>query len=168
MSDLSLAFREGGAADKIQFRELGLLAYGQFAETLGPVHWPRMESGVGSMERWDELVRIAKSFVCLDGDKLVGMAFIIPRGNPWQVFKAEWSYIRMVGVRPGYEGRGIAKQLTAMCIEHARRTGERTIALHTSEFMDAARHIYESFGFRKLEEIPPLFGRKYWIYTLEL
>ena len=96
------------------------------------------------------------------------MAFIIPSENPWDIFKAEWSYIRMVGVNPKYQGQGIAKALTKMCIDHARQTNEKTIALHTSEFMDAARHIYESLGFKILQEIEPRLGKKYWLYTMDL
>ena len=96
------------------------------------------------------------------------MAFIIASGNPWEIFKAEWSYIRMVGVNPNYGGQGIAKTLTGMCINHARQTNEKIIALHTSEFMNAARHIYESLGFKVLQEIEPRFGKKYWLYTLNI
>lgn len=40
--------------------------------------------------------------------------------------------------------------------------------LHTSEMMGAARHIYESLGFKKLREIEPRYGKKYWLYKLEL
>lgn len=79
-----------------------------------------------------------------------------------------WTYIRMVGVNPKYRGHGIAKDLTKMCIDFAKQNNEKTIALHTSEFMDAARHIYESIGFKVLEETLPIFGKKYWLYTLDL
>jgi ribosomal protein S18 acetylase RimI-like enzyme len=73
----------------------------------------------------------------------------------------------MVGVDPAYRGQGIAKTLTKMCIDHARYNNEKTIALHTSEFMGPARHIYESMGFKVQYEIP-LFGKRYWIYKLDL
>jgi ribosomal protein S18 acetylase RimI-like enzyme len=63
---------------------------------------------------------------------------------------------------------GIATALTKMCIDRARALNEKTIALHTSEMMDAARHIYEKIGFTILQEIPPRLGKKYWLYTMEL
>jgi len=63
---------------------------------------------------------------------------------------------------------GIAKTLTKMCMDHARQTKEKIIALHTSEFMDAARHIYENLGFKELKEIDPIYGKRYWIYILNL
>jgi ribosomal protein S18 acetylase RimI-like enzyme len=104
----------------------------------------------------------------VENNKIVGTAYIIPSGNPTDLFKKEWSYIRMVSVNPNYQGQGIAKALTKMCIAFAKQNKEKTIALHTSEFMDAARHIYENMGFKILKEIPALFGKKYWLYTLEL
>jgi hypothetical protein len=55
-----------------------------------------------------------------------------------------------------------------MCIDKARVMGENTIALHTSEFHDAARHIYESLGFVKLKDLDLIYGKKYYLYTLEL
>ncbi|MDB5249085.1 MAG: hypothetical protein JWQ40_3479 [Segetibacter sp.] len=74
----------------------------------------------------------------------------------------------MVGVHPGYTGQGIAKTLTQTCLEKAKDLNEKTIALHTSELMDAARHIYESPGFTILKEIPNRFGKRYWLYTLNI
>jgi ribosomal protein S18 acetylase RimI-like enzyme len=163
-----LVYREGSLADREQVKALGLLSYGQFSEILGEEGWTKMKNGISDDDRWIGLLRDSKSFICLANDKIVGMAFIVPSGNPWQVFEAGWSYIRMVGVDPEFRGKGIAKELTRRCIEHAKTSGEKIIALHTSEFMDTARHIYESLGFKVLREIDPLFGKRYWLYLLEL
>ena len=161
-------YRTASIKDKEQVKQLGLISYGQFANVLTPDNLEKLKSGIANDERWIELLSKAKSFVCEHENKIIGMAFILPHGNPWDIFKAEWCYIRMVGVDPKYGGKGIAKTLTNMCIDHAKQSGEKTIALHTSEFMDAARHIYESLGFKILQEIEPRFGKKYWLYTLEL
>jgi ribosomal protein S18 acetylase RimI-like enzyme len=96
------------------------------------------------------------------------MAFLLPSGNPTEIFENDWSYIRMVGVHPGYTGRGIARKLTEECIKLAGELNENIIALHTSEFMDAARHLYESIGFKRLKEIPNRLGKRYWLYTLDI
>lgn len=74
----------------------------------------------------------------------------------------------MVAVNPKYRGHGISKKLTQNCIVYATKNGETTIALHTSEFMNAARYIYESLGFERIKELEPLFGKRYWLYQLEL
>jgi ribosomal protein S18 acetylase RimI-like enzyme len=108
------------------------------------------------------------SFICEADGELVGMAFLVSKGNPNDIFEAGWSYVRMVGVNPKYAGKGIGKKLSQMCIDYAIETHEDFIALHTSEFMDAARHVYENLGFKKLREIDTRFGKRYWIYILDL
>lgn len=162
-----LNYRKATLTDKDQLKRLGLISYGQFAELLGE-HWKKMQANLSSDENWQKIITGSTGFVCCDADKIIGMAFIISSGNPWDIFKAEWSYIRLVGVDPDYSGKGIAKHLTKLCIDHAKQSGENTVALHTSEFTNAARHIYESAGFKILQEIEPRFGKKYWIYTLHL
>jgi ribosomal protein S18 acetylase RimI-like enzyme len=168
LSMSNLTYREGTLADKESLKKLGLISYGQFSAVLGPEYWKKLEATLNDEGKWVDLIQKSKSYVCLDKEEVIGMAFIIPSGNPWEMFKAEWSYIRMVGVNPEYQGKGIAKSLTKMCIDYAINTHEKTIALHTSEFMDAARHIYENLGFKRLEEIEPRLGKRYWLYTLTL
>jgi ribosomal protein S18 acetylase RimI-like enzyme len=96
------------------------------------------------------------------------MAFLFTSGHPSDIYPADWSYIRMIGVHPAYEGCGIARTLTSHCIEYARETGEHTIALHTSELMHAARHIYEKLGFRIMQELGLRYGIMYWLYAMKL
>lgn len=163
-----LKYRSGTISDVDQLQELGIVAYGQFQNALTPENWKIFNGNLINKQKFIDILNIAKCFVCLDNEKIIGVAYIIPSGNPTDLFKAEWSYIRMVGVDPKYRGHGIAKTLTKMCIDFAKQNNEKTIALHTSEFMDAARHIYESIGFKVLKEIPPLFGKKYWLYIYEL
>jgi ribosomal protein S18 acetylase RimI-like enzyme len=117
---------------------------------------------------WTQLVNNSAIFVCADNDQLIGMAYLVPSGNPTHIYPADWSYIRMVGVHPQYRGKGIAKRLTQMCVDHARQTNERIVGLHTSEKMDDARHIYESIGFKIYKEIDPIYGMRYWLYRLDL
>ncbi len=164
----NLSYRVGTIKDVDQLQNLGKNAYGQFQNALTPDNWKIFNGNLKDKQKFIDILNIAKCFVCLDQEEIVGVAYIIPSGNPTDLFKSEWSYIRMVGVDPKYRGQGIAKTLTQMCIDFAKHNNEKTIALHTAEFMDAARHIYESMGFTILKEIPPLFGKKYWLYTLAL
>jgi ribosomal protein S18 acetylase RimI-like enzyme len=161
-------YREATEQDIPQLIRLGLVSYGQYEPLLTEENRQKMRATIADAANWKSILSMSKSFLCMDGDTLAGMAFLVRSGNPWDIFQADWSYIRMVGVDPAYEGKGIAKTLTRMCIEYAKQTGEKTIALHTSEIMPAARHIYESFGFKILREIPLRLGVRYWIYTLEL
>jgi ribosomal protein S18 acetylase RimI-like enzyme len=168
MTNNNLSFRIGTIHDVDQLQDLGIIAYGQFQSALTPDNWEIFNGNLQDKQKFIDILNIAKCFVCLDNDKIVGVAYLVSSVNPTTIFKSEWTYIRMVGVNPKYRGQSIAKTLTKMCIEYAKQSNEKTIALHTSEFMDAARHIYESIGFKVLEEIPPLYGKKYWLYTLDL
>lgn len=163
-----LIYRKGSPADAEQLRRLGLLSYGRFREVLGEEGWKKMEAGCGNLKTYTDLLQISQCFVCEDQGTVVGMAFLIPHGNPYAFFEEDWAYIRLVGVLPAYAGKGIGRILTEQCVAFARDTGEQLVALHTSEFQDAARHIYESMGFKKWKALEPIFGKKYWLYHLPL
>lgn len=165
---MQLKYRIGTLADKEQLRELALIAYGQFKSDLTENNWDKLHTILKSESSYSNILAIAKCFVCETDEKIIGVAYIVPSGNPTAIFQTDWSYIRMVGVNPEFNGNGIGKKLTQMCIDFAKGTNEKTIALHTSEFMNAARHIYESFGFRKIKELDKLFGKRYWLYRLEI
>jgi ribosomal protein S18 acetylase RimI-like enzyme len=163
-----LIYRRGGINDIQQLKNLGVISYGQYVPLLTPDNREKLYSFLYDDKGWQDLISLAVSFVCVDEDTIVGMAYLIPQGHPTDIYPADWCYIRMVGVHPHYKGKGIARKLTSMCIQKARELNEKIIGLHTSEFMDAARHIYESLGFTIVKEIPPRYGKKYWLYKLAL
>jgi ribosomal protein S18 acetylase RimI-like enzyme len=164
----SLIYRRGAVADKAALMQLAFAAYSQHADVLGAENWEIMKGNLNDEPRFSELLEKAASFVCVHDGSIVGAAYLMPSGNPTDFFKPEWCYIRMMGVHPEYSNNGIAKELAKMCLGHARETNETTMALHTSEFMDAARHVYERMGFTKLRQIDDFYGKKYWVYTLTL
>jgi ribosomal protein S18 acetylase RimI-like enzyme len=167
MSD-NLFYREGFKDDLKQIRELAVISYRQYANVLNTENWEKLNISLNSESTFSDIIEKSIPFVCTDNDTIVGMAFFYPHGNPTDIYQDNWCYIRMVGVHPHYSGRGIGRKLTMMCIEKAKDLHEKTIALHTSEFMDAARHIYESIGFKVLKEIPQRLGKRYWVYTLDI
>lgn len=168
MTTNNISYRIGTINDLDQLQELSIIANGQFQSALTPDNWEIFNGNLQDKQKLIDLLKIANCFVCIENDKIIGVAYLIPSGNPTDLFKSDWSYIRKVAVNPKNRGQGIAKSLTQMCIDFAKQNNEKTIALHTSEFMDAARHIYESIGFKVLKEISPIFGKKYWLYTLDL
>lgn len=165
----SLQYRLATIDDIPQIRELGVLAYGQIANQLSAENWEKMKTGISNDNMWHDLLGKGTGFLCCkDGGELVGMAFLISSGNPWDVFPENWCYLRMVGVHPQYGGMGIAQTLTQQCIQVARNNGESIIALHTSEVMNAARHIYEKLGFEIVKEIASRYEIRYWLYKMSL
>ena len=163
-----LFYREGLPSEKKLLQQLGILSYNQFSKILAPEDWVTMHRFLHNNKMWEQLVNNSKIFVCEDGNKLIGMAYLVPSGNPTHIYPADWSYVRMIGVDPSYRGKGIAKRLTQMCVDYARESKEKIVGLHTSEKMDDARHIYESIGFTLYKEIDPIYGMRYFLYRLDI
>jgi ribosomal protein S18 acetylase RimI-like enzyme len=161
-------YKEAFIRDLKDLKELSHLSYKEFACVLDQENWEKLYKGLNDEQRLAELIIKSKVFVCSDNNLIVGMALLVPSGNPTHIYPTDWSYIRLVGVNPSYRGKGIAKKLTLKCIEQARSLGEKVIALHTSEFMHTARKLYEGLGFEKVRELEPIFGKTYWLYKLEL
>jgi len=161
-------FRNATISDIERLKLIGLNSFGNFKNQLTDDNWEKLKNYLTGENTYPELLSQSTGFVCEHANEVVGMAFLIPRGNPTDVFQEDWSYLRMVGVDADYSGKGLGRRLIEICIDHARTTGEKTIALHTAEFMDAARHLYEDMGFNKVKELPPRLGKKYFLYLLEI
>ena len=159
---------ENAAIDIQQLVQLGVAAYGPYQRVMEEAHAKQLLENISGEATYYELLKMSTLFTCRSENKLAGMAYYVSSGHPTDIYDASWSYIRFLTVDPQFSGLGVAKRLTKMCIDKSTLTGEHTIALHTSEFMDAARHIYEQAGFIRLKEIPRRFGKRYWLYTMGL
>lgn len=145
-----------------------LESYDQFRTVLTPDNWARMEGSLNNRDQIAALLLQADAFVAVAGEKTLGVVFLVPSGNPTPIFPADWCYIRMLGVAPSARGMGIGRKLMDRALERARENGEKTVGLHTSIMMPAARHIYEQMGFVVIQELEPLFEQKYWLYRMDL
>lgn len=83
--------------------------------------------------------------VLLCGDPAVGVAVLRFRTATWEA--AQEAYLAELYVAPAHRGRGIGRQFLTDVLEHARARGATYIDLNTSEDDEAARHLYEDFGF---------------------
>lgn len=82
-------------------------------------------------------------YVWQEDDILAGNASLIPYFN-----QGHWFYlIANVAVLPEYRRRGIARQLTQKCIEHARQRHMPSIWLHVRQENEGAKNLYQSLGF---------------------
>ena len=160
-------YRKADISDFDKLKSLGKESYTEFSKVLTKDHWDTMNSYLESDEGLTKLIGQSVVYVCQNESEIVGMIYLVSSGNPTELFKDHWSYIRFLGVNTKFRGNGIGKKLTDLCIEYAKATNETHIALHTSEFMDSARVIYEKRGFKKTKAIEYL-GKRYWIYVLDL
>jgi ribosomal protein S18 acetylase RimI-like enzyme len=163
-----MIYRMADPNDVNALRALGMASYGRFKNIMTPENWVKMESVINSDQTFPVLVSDCHSFVCEENSRLLGMAFLVPSGNPTKIYSADTSYIRMVGVHPDADGKGIAQALTSLCIAKAKETGEKTIMLHSAEIMYAARHIYEKAGFKKISLLDEHYGLEYWLYQMDI
>lgn len=54
-------------------------------------------------------------------------------------------------VAPGFQGRGIGKELVGAILEIARRKGYTHMRLDSHPWMTRAQYLYDAFGFRQIE-----------------
>jgi ribosomal protein S18 acetylase RimI-like enzyme len=164
----TITYRTGTNDDIEQLVQLGIQSWSRFKPTLTEDNWQKLINNVSNPNTYTELLSKSHCFICTHNEQIIGMAFLMYSGTAFDVYEANWCSIRFVIVHTDYNGKGIGKQLTQLCIGKAKELDEKTIALHTSEIMPDARHIYESLGFSILKEINPRFGKRYWLYTMEI
>jgi len=76
-----------------------------------------------------------------------------PNDDPLEAHRA---HIRMLGVAPGHQGRGIGTALMHEAEARARAAGKTEITLHTTEPMAVARAMYSGLGYeRSADEVLP-------------
>lgn len=166
---MNCTFRQGTTDDLNDLKKLALASWSRFQHQLTAENWTLLHNNLSNEHTFTELLSNSYCIICsTEEGRIIGMAFLVPSGNPTEIYDKDWCYIRYVSVDPDFDGQGIGKKLTALCIEKAKQDGEKTIALHTSELMANARHIYESMGFSILREIEQRLGMRYWLYTLQL
>jgi molybdopterin-guanine dinucleotide biosynthesis protein A len=76
--------------------------------------------------------------------------------------------LKRMYVRPRFRGRGVGRRLLAMALVWAKEHGIETMTLDTTEEMQAARHLYEEHGFRRVAGDAPRQGQQRLLYELRL
>jgi ribosomal protein S18 acetylase RimI-like enzyme len=76
-----------------------------------------------------------------------------PDDDPLEEHRA---HIRMLGVAPAAQGRGIGSALMRDAERRAREAGKTEMTLHTTQAMTAAQAMYESLGYERMaDEVLP-------------
>lgn len=87
-------------------------------------------------------------------------------GTVAAVSKGDNLYIRGMAILPPARGQAIGRLLLETVEQHALNHGHQRITLSTTPFLSRAIRLYESFGFRRIENGPQdLFGTP--LFTME-
>ncbi len=95
----------------------------------------------------------ADVLVALDGE-LVGCVTLVPdAASPWaELLEEGEAGVRMLAVLPAEQGRGVGRKLLDECVSIARELDRTALLLHTTPWMSAAQHLYETAGFERFSE----------------
>jgi GNAT superfamily N-acetyltransferase len=125
-------------------------AYQQYEPILHG-QWSRyLEDIVDVRGRWGD----SQLIVAEDDGRLAGAVTLwLKRGQTTrEEWPVDWAGIRLLAVHPDFRGRGIGRLLMEECIHRCRQAGVKTLALHTTTFMEVARRMYERMGFQRVPE----------------
>ena len=175
---LNLKFRTADLSEAATLAEVNRLAFAGHTPLIAPEF---QAAWLANLENrtplFEELLRagstafVAEMTDLQDNTHIIATAMLVPKGNPTPRFPeyGTWASIRWVAVHPDFGEQGLGRLIFEKCLAYARETDEEAVLLHTSNIMHAARHIYESLGFRILrEETEQFFGLQYWLFKLAL
>ena len=161
-------FRQGNIQDIKEIKALAIRSWIEYKDQLTLENWEKLSQTLYNENTYEVLLNTSECVLCESNEQIIGMAFLVPKGNPNEIYEEDWCHLRFVSVDPSFRGKKVGERLTRKCIEIASKNQEITMALHTAEIMKGARHIYKKIGFEILKEIEPRLGLRYWLYTLEL
>jgi ribosomal protein S18 acetylase RimI-like enzyme len=147
---------EAGRATRAGFVALFGEEEGEYLEMIADV--------AGRCDRTTVLVAVA------DGGRVLGSVTVelTAKVDPARELLPGEAHLRMLGVAPEAQGRGVGRALVEAAAAVARSAGKSRLTLGTRSEMAAARHLYDRMGFRAGPPAEWAPGRSYLAYELDL
>jgi hypothetical protein len=128
-----MLYRSTNENDLEALQLLGLASYGRLKKEMSDKNWLKMEALITSDQTFPVLVRDCFAFVCEENNRLIGMAFLVPSGNPTKIYSTDTSYIRMVGVHPEPAERESRRLSHGFVWTRLSKRGKKQSDLHSAE-----------------------------------
>lgn len=97
------------------------------------------------------------------------MTYVPGPGTPWSETELDGEAgFRALAVDPEARGRGVGRALATECVERARDSGRRGVAILTRPSMTAAHRLYESLGFVRERSRDWEFAAGEWLWSYVL
>ena len=114
-------YRKANNADVEDLKNLAITSWNQFEKDLTKDNWNQLLNTISNLKLYKNLINNSQSFICETTElNIVGMIFIVPSGNPTELFQKDWAYIRFLTVSPLHSKKGIGKELSERCITFAK------------------------------------------------
>jgi ribosomal protein S18 acetylase RimI-like enzyme len=167
--------REARPEDYEEAGRVTALAYRDFAPGDDP-HWQDYLRRIADVASRAEVTTV---LVAVGDRRVLGSATIeldqkVPGSDPERVLPPDEANLRMLGVDPTEQGRGVGRALVEACIDLARSRGKRMLTLSTTKLMTAAQALYERMGFeatperdRRIDDTDDDFVLKAYRYRLD-
>ncbi len=169
MKDEAARIRNARPEELDEVAQLLKSAFQQYSASIPPQAWQfYLEDIMDVCSRFSESELIVAE---LDG-RLVGAItlYLDPARAEEGGWPRGWAGLRLLGVDPDYRNRGIGHALMEECLSRCRRKGIKTVGLHTTAMMDAARKMYEKMGFKRAprHDFHPRPGVTVMAYRLDM
>ena len=104
------------------------------------------EGGTITLRLAREVAAAPGGYIFVEGES-VGSVFLVKESETV-------SKLRLLLVHPKARGLGMGKRMVSECLRFAKQAGYRKTMLWTNNVLLAARHIYETMGFKLVLEEP--------------
>ena len=151
-----------------EYDAIGQIVVDAFAAD-GQFDTPGSESYADVLRDVASRAAAAEIVVAVDEGGVVGGVTYVPRGGPMADLAREGeAEVRMLGVAPDAQGRGVGTALMQECI--ARSAGSSRVVLSTQSVARGAHRLYERLGFVRepARDWVPVEGVDLLCYVLDL
>ena len=114
---------------------------------------PRLSTRVEMQDYAKKIASRATRFEAWAGDKLVGLMAVYCNNQEQRI-----AFITSVSVLKIWAGKGIATNLLAQCVEHAKMSGMQQVSLEVAQNNLPAVKLYEKMGFSAGGAVAPIIS----------